>query len=186
MDKSAKTRTVLFSDSKILTTDQASEIIIIGAEILSSTKEKDMVINAIRFALNDSETDIKDSHQILHYFKKWESNESSHVRSFIISELKDIVKTLAVGTLTKAQVDADSPDTRKIIRTYGSAIKEALERKMVERYGDRYEKEAMKALKIETEYAVVRFFREDRTPRTKYIKAIFELLKLPELQYFKR
>jgi len=186
MDKSAKTRAVLFSDRKILTTDQASQIIAIGAEILRSTKEKDMVINAIRFALNDTATDIKDSHQILHFFKKWQSNEGSQVRSFIMSELKDIVGTLAIGKITKTEVEADTAETKRQLKLYGKAIKEALEKKLVEEFGDDYEKKTAEALKIDREYAVVRFFREDRTPRTKYIKALFKLLKLNELQYFKR
>ena len=186
MDKSAKTRAVLFSDTKILTIDQASQLITIGAEILRSTKEKDMVINAIRFALNDTATDIRDSHQILHFFKSWQSEERTQVRSFIISELERIVGTLAVGKITKAEVEADTAELKKQLKSYGRPIKEALERKLVEEFGDDYEKKTAKALKIDREYAVVRFFREDRTPRIKYIKALFNLLDLNELQYFKR
>ena len=187
MEKNDKARRVLFSGKDALDTDQAVQLIMLGADMLKSIKDKELIITAIRFALSDTKDDIKDSHQVLHFFNKWKANESSQIRSFILSELREITLSASVGHLTVADVENldTNKEIKKQVKRHAREIKESLRKKLVEKFGAEYVTKVAPKLKVK-DYALVRFFREDRVPGKAYLHELFKLLGITDLEYQKQ
>lgn len=180
------TREVLFGSREQLDGADLVEVIEIGSRMLKVSKDTGFLLRTISFCLSNYQQAISETQQIYGLFKKWNENDNTQVRAFILSELSELVVPFISGKLEASLFDAPTTKVhaKKELKKYGKQIKKALEDALIKKYGDEYSKKVSVKLKIK-ENAIYRFFREDRVPREKYILALMKLLGLVEITYFK-
>jgi hypothetical protein len=177
-------RDILFSGSGPLSWAHKEVVAIIGVKMLNEMKDKRFAIKTIQIGLSDDPGHYSLANQIYHFLSKWDQNDKKQVREFIISELEEILNQASARELARG--DLEDPSKAKLIKGQLKSdhrqIKKELERLLIKKFGPEFGTLTAQKLKV-NDYAVVRFFREDRIPTRETLVSFFKALGIEDLRY---
>lgn len=179
-------REILYGRNEDIGIDDIIEIIKISSKILKTIKDKELIIRALQFCLNNKDSDKSNSNQIIHFLKKLDSDERPQIRSFIISEIEEVLSMAGVGVITSQQLERYKYDKafKATLSTNGREIKNKLEQLLTEKFGDKFQDKVAKKINRDP-YGLTRFLREERTPSIMFLERLFTVLNISELRYVK-